>query len=83
MLSFLGAIHWGMEFAGLGGHQGYKRLALGAAPLLVAWPSLGLQPMEALITQWAAFTGLWWADLKVTGLGWSTCSLPNCIWTLY
>ncbi|KAJ7940140.1 hypothetical protein B0H13DRAFT_1936776 [Mycena leptocephala] len=32
MLSFLGALHWGMEFAGLGGYQGYKRLALGAAP---------------------------------------------------
>ncbi|KAF7979620.1 hypothetical protein HWV62_41954 [Athelia sp. TMB] len=71
MLSFLGAMHWGMEFAGYGGHKGYRRLALGAAPLLIAWPSLGLGSMEALITQWAAFTGLWWADLKVTGLGWT------------
>lgn len=64
-------MHWGMEFAGFGGHKGYSRLALGAAPLLVAWPTLALEPMTALITQWVGFTGLWWADLRVTGLGWS------------
>jgi hypothetical protein len=71
MLSFLGALHWGMEFAGLGGNKGYSRLALGAAPILVAWPTLALEPMTALIVQWISFTGLWWADLKVTGLGWT------------
>jgi hypothetical protein len=65
-----------MEFAGLGGHKGYSRLALGTAPILVAWPTLALEPMSALIMQWVGFTGLWWADLKVTGLGWSTCN-PN------
>jgi len=80
MLSFLGALHWGMEFAGLGGYKGYARLALGAAPVLFAWPTLALQPMTALITQWVGFTGLWWADSKVTGLGWSALfrnSVPN------
>jgi len=60
-----------MEFAGYGGHKGYSRLYLGAAPLFIAWPTLAMQPMEALIVQWVGFTGLWWADLKVTGLGWS------------
>lgn len=58
MLSFLGALHWGMEFAGYGGQKGYPRLLLGAAPLLVAWPTLALEPSLALVTQWAAFTGL-------------------------
>lgn len=71
MLSFLGALHWGMEFAGYGGQKGYARLALGVLPALYAWPTLALGPMEALIAQWAGFTGLWWADHRVTGLGWS------------
>ncbi|KAF7315686.1 hypothetical protein MIND_00084200 [Mycena indigotica] len=71
MLSFLGALHWGMEFSGLGGHQGWKRLALGAAPVLYAWPTLALDPTMALAAQWAGFTGLWWADLKATQAGWT------------
>ncbi|KAF9469374.1 hypothetical protein BDZ94DRAFT_1244303 [Collybia nuda] len=71
MLSFLGALHWGMEFAGYGGNKGYARLALGAAPVLFAWPTLALQPMTALIWQWVGFTGLWWADAKATSHGWA------------
>ncbi|KAG6896818.1 hypothetical protein C0992_005859 [Termitomyces sp. T32_za158] len=71
MLSFLGALHWGMEFAGYGGNQGYKRLCLGAAPVLFAWPTLALQPMMALTWQWFGFTALWYADAKVTALGWT------------
>ncbi|THH16146.1 hypothetical protein EW146_g4433 [Bondarzewia mesenterica] len=71
MLSFLGALHWGMEFAGLGGHKGYARLLLGAAPVLYAWPTLALDPTLALIAQWVGFTGLWWADLKATTAGWT------------
>ncbi|KAF8163643.1 hypothetical protein B0H34DRAFT_696218 [Crassisporium funariophilum] len=71
MLSFLGALHWGMEFAGYGGHKGYSRLALGAAPMLLGWPTLGMQPMTALCVQWAGFTGLWYADSKVTVAGWT------------
>src|ERR1700761_6434737 len=72
MLSFLGALHWGMEFAGLGGQQGWRRLALGAAPLLAAWPTLALlEPTMALVAQGGAFTALWWADLKATSAGWA------------
>jgi hypothetical protein len=71
LLSFLGALHWGMEFAGYGGHKGYSRLILGVAPALFAWPTLTLAPTSALIAQWVGFTGLWWADLKVTSLGWA------------
>lgn len=73
MLSFLGALHWGMEFAGYGGHKGYKRLALGAAPLLVAWLTLALDPQIALAAQWGAFTALWYADMRATSAGWSPC----------
>ncbi|KLO14896.1 hypothetical protein SCHPADRAFT_902885 [Schizopora paradoxa] len=71
MLSFLGALHWGMEFAGYGGHKGYTRLFLGAVPVLYAWPTLMLAPTSALIAQWIGFTGLWWADLQATNAGWT------------
>lgn len=71
MLSFLGALHWGMEFSGYGGHKGYQRLILGVAPLLVAWPTLAMGPTTALIVQWLGFTGLWYADVKATAHGWT------------
>jgi hypothetical protein len=71
MLSFLGALHWGMEFSGLGGHQGYRRLLLGTAPILLGWPTLAMGPTTALVVQWFGFTGLWYADVKATAHGWS------------
>ncbi|KZV88294.1 hypothetical protein EXIGLDRAFT_619554 [Exidia glandulosa HHB12029] len=71
LLSFLGALHWGMEFAGYGGHHGAKRLMLGAAPVLVAWPTLMLEPTTAIVAQWLAFTALWGADHRVTAWGWT------------
>jgi len=71
MLSFLGAMHWGMEFAGYGGYKGYSRLMLGAAPLFFAWPTLAFQPMTALVVQWVGFTSLWAADARVTSYGWA------------
>ncbi|THU80223.1 hypothetical protein K435DRAFT_768161 [Dendrothele bispora CBS 962.96] len=71
MLSFLGALHWGMEFAELGGRKGYARLALGAVPVIFAWLTLALQPMTALLVQCAGFSGLWWADAKATSMGWA------------
>jgi len=71
LLGFLGALHWGMEFAGYGGSKGSKRLMLGVAPVLVGWGSLALDPSMALVTQWAGFTGLWYADMKATSAGWT------------
>lgn len=58
MLSFLGAMHWGMEFSKYGGYKGYSRLALGVAPLLAAWPTLAMEPQLALVAQWFLFTSL-------------------------
>jgi len=66
-----GAMHWGLEIAEYGGRQGYTRLALGAAPILVAWPTLVMEPISALIVQWLGFTGLWMADAKATLAGWT------------
>jgi hypothetical protein len=70
-LSFLGAIHWGLEFAGFGGYQGYKRYAIGVAMPAIAWPTL-LMPVEyALISQFAAFTMLYYIDVRATYRGWT------------
>lgn len=71
MLSFLGALHWGMEFAKPSPMQAQtiRHLMLGAAPIFFTWPTLALQPMTALIIQWAGFTGLWWADAMLCRLG--------------
>ncbi|TFK30273.1 hypothetical protein FA15DRAFT_663664 [Coprinopsis marcescibilis] len=71
MLSFLGALHWGFEMAAYGGHKGYTRLAIGTVPMIVAWSTLGMQPMEALCLQWLGFTGLWYVDAKATMAGWA------------
>jgi hypothetical protein len=71
ILSFLGAIHWGFEFAKVGGEQGWRRLALGTVPLLFAWPTTFVTHGVALATQWAGFTTLWFLDQKATSKGWS------------
>ena len=71
ILSFLGAIHWGMEFSKYGGEQGYRRLAVGALPVLAAWPTTFLTHGLALPVQWAAFTGQWFIDQRASTAGWS------------
>ncbi|KIM33317.1 hypothetical protein M408DRAFT_19629 [Serendipita vermifera MAFF 305830] len=71
MLGFLGALHWGLEIAEYGGSKGSKRLMLGMAPVIVGWGTLALDPSMALVTQWAGFTGLWYADMKATAAGWT------------
>ncbi|KAG6376321.1 hypothetical protein JVT61DRAFT_2301 [Boletus reticuloceps] len=71
LLSFLGALHWGMEFAGLGGFKGYPRLFLGVSPAIVAWSTITLLPTSALLCQWLGFTALWYADNRATAAGWT------------
>jgi hypothetical protein len=48
ILSFLGALHWGMEFARYGGEVGYERLIVGTVPVLLAWPTTFLTHGVAL-----------------------------------
>lgn len=70
IISFLGAIHWGLEFAGYGGYYKYKRYAVGVAAPAIAWPTM-LMPYEyALITQFLTFTFLYFTDAKATKAGW-------------
>jgi len=71
IISFLGAIHWGLEFAGYGGHQGYRRYLLGIAAPIFAWPTIYLPTDAALITQFLGFTLMWFADSSATNHGWT------------
>lgn len=71
LLSFLGAIHWGFEFAKFGGEVGNRRYFLGLVPVMVAWPTLMLTPQLALVGQWAGFVLTWFIDLRATSDGWA------------
>ncbi|RHZ52123.1 DUF3429 domain-containing protein [Aspergillus thermomutatus] len=69
ILSFLGAIHWGLEWAGYGGKFGYKRYAAGVIAPAVAWPTLLLPVEYALISQFFAFTFLYYNDARAAAYG--------------
>ncbi|RDI81503.1 hypothetical protein Vi05172_g8408 [Venturia inaequalis] len=70
IISFLGAIHWGLEWANYGGKPaGMRRYMVGVLAPAVAWPTT-LMPVEyALITQFLAFTSLYYADTRASRRG--------------
>ncbi|KAK6505303.1 hypothetical protein TWF481_007210 [Arthrobotrys musiformis] len=69
ILSFLGAIHWGLEFAAYGGSHPYQRYLLGILAPAMAWPTVFMQYDIALLTQFLGFTGMYFADSRATTLG--------------
>ncbi|KAL8742295.1 MAG: hypothetical protein Q9190_005198 [Brigantiaea leucoxantha] len=71
IISFLGAIHWGLEWAKYGGEVGYRRYAIGVVAPAVAWPTLLLPIEYALIAQFSAFSFLYYADARSVVHGWS------------
>lgn len=71
IISFLGAIHWGLEWAKYGGEQGYPRYAIGVVATAVAWPTLLLSAEVGLITQFLAFTFLYYTDARASRAGWA------------
>ncbi|KAF2103647.1 hypothetical protein NA57DRAFT_9508, partial [Rhizodiscina lignyota] len=71
ILSFLGAIHWGLEWANYGGKVGYPRYAIGVLAPAVAWPTLLLSPTYALISQFIGFVFLYYADNSACRRGWA------------
>lgn len=70
IISFLGAIHWGLEYAGYGGHHSYRRYMYGVIAPAVAWPTIFMPVEHALITQFLAFNFLYFADARATVRGW-------------
>ncbi|KAF2754004.1 hypothetical protein EJ05DRAFT_480018 [Pseudovirgaria hyperparasitica] len=76
IISFLGAIHWGLEWAKYGGSQGFKRYAIGIVAPAIAWPTIMLSPIFALSTQFLAFTYLYYADSRASKRGWAPTWYP-------
>ena len=62
-------LHWGLEFAKFGGEKGSMRYALGTVPVLLAWPTLLLPNQVALASQFIAFAGTWFLDMRATNAG--------------
>jgi Protein of unknown function (DUF3429) len=60
-----------LEWASFGGHQGYPRYAIGIIATAVAWPTLLLSAEVGLISQFLAFTFLYYADARATTRGWA------------
>jgi len=71
IISFLGAIHWGLEWAGFGGFKGYPRYSMGIVATAVAWPTLLLSAEVGLIAQFLAFTFLYYNDARAAARGWA------------
>lgn len=71
IISFLGAIHWGLEWAGYGGYQGYPRYSIGIIATAVAWPTILFSAETGLIAQFLVFTFLYYADARASTRGWA------------
>lgn len=71
ILSFLGAVHWGMEWARYGGMSKPRRYIVGVVTPAVAWPTLLLSPELALISQFTIFNFLYSEDSLAARKGWA------------
>ncbi|KAI0008759.1 hypothetical protein F4779DRAFT_585615 [Xylariaceae sp. FL0662B] len=73
IISFLGAIHWGLEYAEKVSSRERTRFryGLGVLASVVAWPTLFMPTEFALTQQFAAFVGLYFADSRATTRGWA------------
>jgi hypothetical protein len=73
IISFLGAIHWGLELAEKTPAHDRTRLRYGLGVLApaVAWPTMFMPIEWALTTQFAAFCSLYYADSRATVKGWA------------
>lgn len=84
IISFLGAIHWGLELAEktpLKPRTNF-RFAMGVLAPAFAWPTLLLPVEWALTGQFAAFVALYFADARATTLGWAPQWYGTYRWVL-
>ncbi|KAI5293039.1 hypothetical protein KEM52_005875 [Ascosphaera acerosa] len=82
ILSFLGAIHWGFEWAQLGGRNGMYRYLPGILAPAVAWPTLFLPFETALLAQFGAFGILYFFDASASEKGTAPAWYGNYRWLL-
>ncbi|RTE72243.1 hypothetical protein BHE90_013343 [Fusarium euwallaceae] len=73
IISFLGAIHWGLEYAEKEPLRERTRFryGMGLAASIIAWPTLFLPIEYALTTQFMAFVALYFADSRAATRGWA------------
>jgi len=84
LISFLGAIHWGLEFAEAPARsvpvekrkpsepkRSVFRYSVGVFAPILAWPTVFMSIEWALTSQFAAFTFMYWADVRATERGWA------------
>ncbi|KAI1826295.1 hypothetical protein F4861DRAFT_101291 [Xylaria intraflava] len=73
IISFLGAIHWGLEYAEKAPDRARTRFRYGMGVMapIVAWPTLFLPVEFALTSQFLAFLALYFADARATVHGWT------------
>ncbi|KAI1764822.1 hypothetical protein GGR53DRAFT_295001 [Hypoxylon sp. FL1150] len=73
IISFLGAIHWGMEYVDKVPNPARTkfRYGLGVLASVVAWPTLFMPVDFALTTQFGAFIMLYFADARATVRAWA------------
>ncbi|KAJ2988317.1 hypothetical protein NUW58_g4042 [Xylaria curta] len=73
IISFLGAVHWGLEYAEkVPDHARTRfRYGIGVMAPIIAWPTLFLPVEFALTSQFAAFVALYFADARATVRGWA------------
>lgn len=72
IISFLGAIHWGLEFGEKQTASGRTAFRYGAGVLApaMAWPTIFMSVEWALTTQFAAFIAMYLTDSRATFRGW-------------
>ncbi|MDX1709527.1 MAG: DUF3429 domain-containing protein [Rhodovibrionaceae bacterium] len=77
ILSFLGAVHWGLALAGAGS-QGdpraamtFNRLGWSVVPALLAWATLAMDPLVGLVGQIVGFAGMFFGDLAAVRRGYA------------
>ncbi|KAA8910257.1 hypothetical protein FN846DRAFT_939608 [Sphaerosporella brunnea] len=71
ILSFLGAVHWGLEMAEYGGKHPYRRYTIGIIAPALAWPTILLPLDYAMLTQFIGFVGMYFMDAQACAMGWT------------
>lgn len=69
ILSFLGAVHWGLALRAAGGEVG-RAFAVGVLPSLVGWVALLLSERHALALLLAGFGAFWLYEHRIAGERW-------------
>ncbi|KKY33173.1 putative mitochondrial inner membrane protein 1 [Diaporthe ampelina] len=73
IISFLGAIHWGLEYAEKHPDKARTtfRYGLGVLAPVLAWPTMIMPVQYALTAQFGAFVFMYFADARATTRGWA------------